>query len=89
MDEKIKIQEIAEEAGMSNSEMINKAREIGFNVKAANSTVTPEEAGILMEYAMSGKLPSSLSSGKEENRSKEKKAAEEKKSTEKSCTLKW
>ena len=83
MDEKIKIQEIAEEAGMSNSEMINKAREIGFNVKAANSTVTPEEAGILMEYAMSGKLPSSLSSGKEENRSKEKKAAEEKKSTEK------
>jgi len=54
---KIKIQEIAEEAGMSNSEMLAKAKEIGLNVKVAGSSITPEQAGELMDYAMTGKLP--------------------------------
>ncbi len=58
MSDKIKIQEVAAEAGMSNSEMINKAKEIGLDVKAPNSTITPQEAGILMDYALTGKKPS-------------------------------
>ncbi len=57
MSDKVKIQEVAAEAGMSNSEMINKAKEIGLDVKAANSTITPQEAGVLMDYALTGKLP--------------------------------
>ena len=57
MSDKIKIQEVAAEAGMSNSDMINKAKEIGLDVKAPNSTITPQEAGVLMDYALTGKLP--------------------------------
>ena len=55
--DKVKIQEIAEEAGLSNSELLGKAKELGYNVKAANSTINMEEAGILVDYAISGTLP--------------------------------
>ena len=88
MSNKVKIQEVAEEAGMSNSIMLEKAKELGMNVKAPNSAITPEEAGILMEYVMTGNLPASVkkdnkstakkSSNKEEE--KPKKVSEEKKS---------
>ncbi len=52
--DKIKILEIAKEAGLSNKEMLEKAQELGFNVKAVNSTVTAEEAGKLMDYVLTG-----------------------------------
>ena len=55
--DKVRIQEVAEEAGLSNGELIEKAKELGFDVKAANSAVTYDEAGILVEYAISGNLP--------------------------------
>ncbi len=42
--DKIKIQEIALEAGTSNAVLIEKAKELGFNVKAGNSTLTVEDA---------------------------------------------
>ena len=58
--DKIRILEIAAEAGVSNSELLEKAKELGFNVKAANSTISVDEAGILVEYAISGKLPDSF-----------------------------
>jgi len=64
--DKVKIQEIADEAGMSNSTVLAKAKELGFNVKVANSTVTPEQAEILMDYVINGKLPNSLSESKDE-----------------------
>jgi len=54
---KIKIQEIAAEAGMSNSELLAKAKELGFDVKVAGSSISFEDAGILVEYAMTGTLP--------------------------------
>jgi len=54
---KIKIQEIAAEAGMSNNELLEKARELGFDVKVAGSSISFDEAGILMDYVMTGKLP--------------------------------
>ena len=55
--DKVKIQEIADEAGASNAVLIEKAKELGYDVKAANSTVTVEEAGILIEYAINGVKP--------------------------------
>ncbi len=54
---KIKIQEIAAEAGMSNNEAITKAKELGFDVKVAGSSISFEEAEILVDYALTGKLP--------------------------------
>ena len=55
--DKVKIQEIADEAGLSNNEMLEKAKELGYNVKAANSTINMEEAGVLVDYVISGTLP--------------------------------
>ena len=55
--DKVKIQEIAAEAGLSNAELLGKAKELGFNVKVANSSISMEEAGILVDYAISGTLP--------------------------------
>jgi len=55
--DKVKIQEIADEAGLSNNEMLGKAKELGYNVKAANSTISMEEAGVLVDYVISGTLP--------------------------------
>ena len=55
--DKVKIQEIADEAGASNAVLIEKAKELGYDVKAANSTVTVEEAGILIDYAINGVKP--------------------------------
>lgn len=55
--DKVRIQEIAEEAGLSNGELLAKAKELGYNVKAANSSISMENAGILVDYAISGTLP--------------------------------
>ncbi len=55
--DRVKIQEIANEAGASNAVLIEKAKELGYDVKAANSTVTIEEAGVLIEYFISGAKP--------------------------------
>ncbi len=53
----VKIQEIADEAGLSNADLIEKAKELGFNIKAANSKISLDDAGILVDYAISGTLP--------------------------------
>ncbi|SFV51266.1 Translation initiation factor 2 [hydrothermal vent metagenome] len=58
--DKVRIQEIAAEAGLSNGELLVKAKELGFDVKAANSSISMEEAGILVDYAISGTLPKSF-----------------------------
>ena len=55
--DKVKIQEVAEEAGLSNADLLEKAAELGFDIKAANSSISMENAGVLVEYAISGKLP--------------------------------
>jgi len=60
MGDKVKIQEIAAEAGMSNSELLNKAKELGFDVKVAGSSVTLDQAAMLMDYAMTGRWPDAL-----------------------------
>jgi len=55
--DRVKIQEIANEAGASNAVLIEKAKELGYDVKARNSTLTVEEAGILVNYAINGIKP--------------------------------
>ncbi len=78
--DKVKIQEIAEEAGLSIGELLDKAKELGFDVKAANSTISMENAGILVDYAISGTLPK----GFKKTRAKEKIQDAKKKYTEES-----
>ena len=58
--DKVKIQEIAAEAGMSNSELLAKAKELGFDVKVAGSSVTLDQAEMLMDYALTGNWPKGL-----------------------------
>jgi translation initiation factor IF-2 len=62
--DKVKIQEIAAEAGLSNGDLLAKAKELGFDVKAANSTISMEDAGILVDYAISGTLPKEFAQSK-------------------------
>ncbi len=59
--DKVKIQDVAAEASLSNAELIEKAKELGFDVKVANSTISMENAGILVDYAISGTLPKGFS----------------------------
>lgn len=68
--DKVRIQEVSAEAGLSNAEMIEKANELGFNVKSHSSAITVEQAGILMEYALSGTLPPGFAPKTKESASK-------------------
>ena len=54
---KIKIEEVALEAGASDKVTLEKAKELGFNVRAKNSTITEQEAVMLMDYIITGKKP--------------------------------
>ena len=47
---KIKIEEVALEAGTSDKIALKKAKELGFKVRAKNSTITEQEAENLMNY---------------------------------------
>ncbi len=55
--DKVRIQEIAAEAGATNADLIEKAKELGYDVKAANSTLTVDQAGVLIDYVMNGVKP--------------------------------
>ena len=52
--DKVRIKEIADELGIQSKEVVEKATDIGLEVKAANSSVTPEEAEKLMNYVLTG-----------------------------------
>ena len=53
--DKVRISEIAQELGMEAKDVLAKAKEVDLEVKAANSAVTTEEAGNLMDYMLTGK----------------------------------
>jgi len=57
---KIKIEEVALEAGASDKETLDKAKELGLNVRAKNSTISEDEAMALMDYIIKGVKPASL-----------------------------
>lgn len=90
--EKVRISEIAKEMGKPSKEVIQKAQELGFAVKAVQSTLTTEQAEILYNYVSYGAVPENLkkpkaSKAKKESsskgESKAKKEAQEKTLTKK------
>ncbi len=58
--DKVRIKEIAEELGIKSKEVVEKAADIGLEVKASNSSVTQEEAEKLMNYVLTGDKPEEL-----------------------------
>ncbi len=52
--DKVRISEIAQELGMEAKDILAKAKEVDLAVKAANSTVSTEVAGNLMDYVLTG-----------------------------------
>ncbi|KIM03665.1 MAG: translation initiation factor IF-2 [Sulfurovum sp. AS07-7] len=79
--DKVKIQDVAAEVGLSNSEVLEKANELGFNVKAASSSISIKDAEVLFDYIVSGKLPNGFSKPVKEE-PKQKKSAKSAKEKE-------
>jgi len=73
--DKVKIQEIAAEAGVSNNDMLEKAKKLGLDVKVAASSISLDQAAVLMDYAMTGTIPAGFGETKEEAEEEVKKAA--------------
>ena len=76
--DKVKISEIAQELGLEAKVILAKASEMNLPVKAANSSVSIEEAEVLMDYVLTGKpvVPLKTEEPKEKEESKEVKAKE-------------
>jgi len=74
--DKVKIQEIAAEAGMSNNDMLEKAKALGYDVKVAQSSIGLDQAAALMDYVMTGVLPKKPEPVVEKPKPAPKKAAE-------------
>lgn len=55
--DKVRVSEIAKELAAHNKDVIEKAIEMGLNVKSANSSVTEDEAGQLMDFIMNASKP--------------------------------
>jgi len=55
MDDKVRVYEIAEEAGATSTEVMNKASDLGLNLKSAQSSVSFEDAEEIASYIMTGK----------------------------------
>ncbi len=53
--DKVRISEVALELGMETKAILAKAQELGLEVKAANSAISMQDAGDLMDYIMTGK----------------------------------
>ncbi len=76
---KVRISEIANELGIKSTEIVEKARELGFdNVKTHSSGVTPAEAEMIVNYVMTGEVPPSLA--KKEQKRDEKPSPKKKES---------
>lgn len=55
MSDKVKVSEVAQEAGATNQEIIVKAADLGFELKSGNSTVTFDQAEEILNYIVTGK----------------------------------
>ena len=52
--DKVRINEIAKELGMKSKDIIEKAVDLGLDVKAASSSISTEDAEKLMNYVLTG-----------------------------------
>ncbi len=75
---KIKIEEVALEAGTSDKIALEKAKDLGLKVRAKNSTITEQEAENLMNYIITGKRPESTQKPESAKKAEEKKEAPKK-----------
>ncbi|OCM00215.1 Translation initiation factor IF-2 [Aliarcobacter thereius] len=55
MSDKVKVFEIAEEAGSNSAEIMQKAKELGIELKTAQASVSFEDAEEIMQYILTGK----------------------------------
>ena len=56
--DKVRITEIAKELGMKSKDVIEKAVDLGLDIKAASSSITTEDAEKLMNYVLTGESAS-------------------------------
>ena len=77
---KIKIHEIAKNTGLTSKEILEKANELGFNVKSHLSSVEEEQAKKIEESLKSGKSKNSNQVEKKENNKKDLKNEKKKES---------
>ena len=70
--DKVRIKEIAEELGIKSKEVIEKAIDLGLEVKVANSSVTTEEAENIMNYVLTGAKEEPKASSKPKEKKREK-----------------
>jgi len=61
MIDKVRVHEVATEMGIASKEVINKATEMGIEVKSAQSTISMEQAEQIANYIMNGDAPASAS----------------------------
>jgi translation initiation factor IF-2 len=54
MDDKVRVFEVADEAGSTSAEVIKKAADLGITLKSPQSTVTFEQAEQIAQYVMTG-----------------------------------
>ena len=57
MIDKVRVHEVATEMGIASKDVINKATEMGIEVKSAQSTVSMEDAEKIMNFIMNGETP--------------------------------
>ena len=55
MSDKVRVFEIAEEAASTSAEVMQKAKELGIDLKTAQATVSYEDAEEITQYIMTGK----------------------------------
>ena len=60
MSEKVRVYEVANELGIASKEVMAKAKEIGLEVKSAQSTMSMQEAEGLTNFIMTGELPEGM-----------------------------
>lgn len=88
---KVRLTQIANEAGKVAKEAFEKAKEMGLNVKAVSSTLTEEEAASLYEYLLTGVnkyVPAPAKVAKKTKKSQETPETQEKKEVEPKATKK-
>ncbi|MFY9073770.1 translation initiation factor IF-2 [Malaciobacter mytili] len=82
MSDKVRVYEIADEAGASSNEVISKAKDLGYDLKSPQSAVSYEAAEEIANYIMTGSSPKlkvkTTTKAKKAAPKKEKKVEEEK-----------
>ena len=83
---KIKISQIADELGIKSKDVIAKVKEVGIEIKSANSSVTQEVADDIYNYIASGKIPKQAKVEKSPKNKPKKELPETKNKTEMQAT---